>query len=220
MLGGRILGGAAFAVSLLSVGGASAATLSLSGSGTPGVLTSNFNPSGLAAINADGIGVGTAITVFSGNTGGLFLSSNTDLTFTFMGKEASYTNQLLFGNTVLFDNNGAPGAASVTVNANAGLVPFSFQAVTPGNLSANNGGTFVPGLQIAFVQVSELVYYALFDDGGGRMDRDFDDMVVRITDPDPAPVAAVPLPAALPLFATGLGALGLLGWRRKRKAVG
>jgi len=26
-----------------------------------------------------------------------------------------------------------------------------------------------------------------------------------------------PIPAALPLFATGLGALGLLGWRRKRK---
>ena len=29
---------------------------------------------------------------------------------------------------------------------------------------------------------------------------------------------ATPLPAALPLFATGLGAMGLLGWRRKRKA--
>ena len=28
---------------------------------------------------------------------------------------------------------------------------------------------------------------------------------------------ATPLPAALPLFATGLGAMGLLGWRRKRK---
>ena len=28
-----------------------------------------------------------------------------------------------------------------------------------------------------------------------------------------------PLPAALPLFATGLGALGLLGWIRKRKAT-
>lgn len=27
----------------------------------------------------------------------------------------------------------------------------------------------------------------------------------------------VPLPATLPLFATGLGMLGLLGWRRKRK---
>jgi len=29
--------------------------------------------------------------------------------------------------------------------------------------------------------------------------------------------APTPLPAAFPLFATGLGALGLLGWRRKRK---
>jgi hypothetical protein len=28
-----------------------------------------------------------------------------------------------------------------------------------------------------------------------------------------------PIPAALPLFATGLGALGLLGWRRKRKTL-
>jgi hypothetical protein len=32
-------------------------------------------------------------------------------------------------------------------------------------------------------------------------------------------LSEVPLPGALPLFATGLGALGLLGWRRKRKAV-
>ena len=31
-------------------------------------------------------------------------------------------------------------------------------------------------------------------------------------------VSAVPLPGALPLFATGLAGLGLLGWRRKRKA--
>jgi hypothetical protein len=31
--------------------------------------------------------------------------------------------------------------------------------------------------------------------------------------------ATTPLPGALPLFATGLGALGLLGWRRKKKAA-
>jgi hypothetical protein len=31
--------------------------------------------------------------------------------------------------------------------------------------------------------------------------------------------AATPLPASLPLLATGLGGLGLLGWRKKRKAA-
>ena len=31
--------------------------------------------------------------------------------------------------------------------------------------------------------------------------------------------APTPLPTALPLLATGLGAIGLLGWRRKRKAA-
>ena len=34
----------------------------------------------------------------------------------------------------------------------------------------------------------------------------------------PETPVATPLPTALPLFATGLGGLGLLGWRRKRKA--
>jgi hypothetical protein len=33
-------------------------------------------------------------------------------------------------------------------------------------------------------------------------------------------LAAVPLPAALPLFASGLIGLGLLGWRRKKAAAG
>jgi hypothetical protein len=32
-------------------------------------------------------------------------------------------------------------------------------------------------------------------------------------------VQLTPLPAALPLFATGLGAMGMFGWRRKRKSA-
>ena len=32
--------------------------------------------------------------------------------------------------------------------------------------------------------------------------------------------STVPLPGALPLFASGLAGLGLLGWRRKRAAAG
>ena len=38
--------------------------------------------------------------------------------------------------------------------------------------------------------------------------------------PGSGPPSETPLPAALPLFTTGLGALGLLGWRRKRKQSG
>jgi hypothetical protein len=34
-----------------------------------------------------------------------------------------------------------------------------------------------------------------------------------------APTPEISLPAAFPLFASGLGALGLLGWRRKRKST-
>ncbi|MCC6778048.1 MAG: hypothetical protein IT537_15655 [Hyphomicrobiales bacterium] len=34
---------------------------------------------------------------------------------------------------------------------------------------------------------------------------------------DTSSSSAVPVPAALPLFASGLGVIGLLGWRRKRK---
>ena len=45
---------------------------------------------------------------------------------------------------------------------------------------------------------------------------DFNDVAFQVADENPN---VVPLPGALPLFATGLGALGLLGWRRKRKAA-
>jgi len=50
---------------------------------------------------------------------------------------------------------------------------------------------------------------------GGSTDFPSYDMVFR-TYYDDGSIAA-PLPAAFPLFASGLGALGLLGWRRKRK---
>ena len=33
------------------------------------------------------------------------------------------------------------------------------------------------------------------------------------------PISETPLPGALPLFATGFGLMGLLGWRRKRRAA-
>jgi hypothetical protein len=41
--------------------------------------------------------------------------------------------------------------------------------------------------------------------------------LLTASDPPTLTLSTVPLPATLPLFATGLGALGLLGWRRKRQ---
>ena len=49
--------------------------------------------------------------------------------------------------------------------------------------------------------------YTLYYDNG------FQDASGTIT----SALATTPLPAALPLFAGGLGALGLSGWRRKKK---
>ncbi len=46
-------------------------------------------------------------------------------------------------------------------------------------------------------------------------------VITAFTDPDPANigVGVVPLPAALPLYGTGLAIMGFIGWRRKRKAA-
>jgi hypothetical protein len=54
-------------------------------------------------------------------------------------------------------------------------------------------------------------------DSLGEYSNDVVGLRALISNDPIAPPAAVPLPAALPLFATGLGALGLIGWRRKRK---
>jgi hypothetical protein len=48
---------------------------------------------------------------------------------------------------------------------------------------------------------------------GGSQQVDFDDVSLSFT-----PLTATPLPAALPLFASGLGMLGLFGRRKRQKS--
>ena len=219
----RVLGATAAVVSLLSIGCASAATLSLSSGGTAGTLSAKFDPSNIAAINADGIDVGTSITIFNGtaNTGGLLVSpQNVAVTFEFMGKEAAFTDTLLAGGSVI-SNNSAPGT-SFSLGSSSAVLAFLFKTETSGNLDAANGGAIEPGLQIAFSKISDSVVYALFDDGGAGPDADFNYIVVRITASDfgrGGESISNPIPAALPLFATGLGVIGLLARRRKRKQI-
>ena len=101
---------------------------------------------------------------------------------------------------------------------------------TPGGLFFNFSSTGFFNIQTTGVGASQWLMCASatssctplnnwFVNGGGSGGV-FNDVVgtfeVAIGPGDPAP--STPLPAALPLFATGLGVLGLLGWRRKRKA--
>jgi hypothetical protein len=51
---------------------------------------------------------------------------------------------------------------------------------------------------------------AVLPNGGGT---------VQETPPPGPPIPVIALPATLPLFASGLGVVGLLGWRRQRKST-
>ena len=98
------------------------------------------------------------------------------------------------------------------------IVSNSF-TVTSGVLTAMD---FRAQFPIANTAPAEFFLLTLILDGGSEFIADrfgeaTDHKVVSLSATF-VPVSQVPLPAALPLFATGLGALGLLGWRRKRKA--
>jgi hypothetical protein len=95
---------------------------------------------------------------------------------------------------------GPPGAGGVYTNANGSIAGNG-----PHNPFLDQTATFtidIPGLTTA-----SLVTGATFSFGTTPG--------VNVT----GVPSAVPLPAALPLFAGGLGALGLLGWHRRRKSV-
>ena len=90
------------------------------------------------------------------------------------------------------------------------------ETVTPASGQINIFGFDLSDLGItAGAVVTDNLFFTVFTDEFGATNS-----------PDIAEIAAintgttvVPLPAALPLFAGGLGLLGLLGWRRKRAAT-
>jgi hypothetical protein len=208
---------------------AQAATLSLVG-GTPLALpgpaapNNGFNPTNTGGVNLLGLGVGSIVTVYDSantipnGTFGLFSDTATELKFTYIGKEAGFNNEadasFTLGTNFLFTTDTAAGGATASGSTGAGIVPFLF-ATNNGSGSpsivARNGGAIASGLRMAFYLVGGDTAFAMFDDGGAGPDADFDDMFIKIQ--------AVPIPAALPLFAGGLGMLGWLARRRKRSQL-
>ncbi len=131
------------------------------------------------------------------------------------------------GDTVLFFETGAD-----TMNVAAGFnTGFSFfyadQVGFTGTVSVYSGlngtGTLLASLSLPSTPDPYTVWVPIGVTFAGTAESaifsgsadyiGFDDITLGSSTP-----GATPLPAALPLFATGLGALGLFGWRRKRKA--
>jgi hypothetical protein len=77
----------------------------------------------------------------------------------------------------------------------------------------NSGGTLFAGFNFA-TPVSTLLASGSADFDGGIVSVPGERGLASLA----GTAVLTPLPAALPLFATGIGGLGLLGWRRKRKA--
>ena len=210
----HLAAGAAASTIMFVAGAASAATLSLApGTGnalaygsdpydTPCAgsdVTTCYNPSGPAGdLEED-------LTTFDGTnatstTPGLLLDEGTLIEVTFLGKEAGAQNYAFsLGGTI--SNWDAIGSSYITY-VSAGTLDFSFSS----NLGtvASNDGTVGGDAAIGFSSI-----YAFFDDSGANGDRDFDDMVVRIS--------VVPLPAGGLLLLTALG--GFAAARRKKKAA-
>lgn len=222
---------AAVVASLLSVGAARADSFSVVG-GWSETLPSSFSPTGWS--NPDNVGVGSSIQVFntlncfSAGCGGLFVDpGNVSVTFTYLGFEANHVDvadaTFSYGGTPMFTNTttGVGNSQTVTYNLGTGstLLPFLFAdtATHPDDVAKNGGPLLFT--EIAYAVVDSSTVYAFFDDTGSPFSPDFDDMVVKITfaSTQGAP-GDTPLPAALPLFAGGLGVLGLLGWRKKKAA--
>ena len=156
---------------------------------------------------------------FSQMTTGAQLSVDQDgsVTFYYIAAESAYTNSFHSGSDVMTEDNNAfnfDGYDSITINVSAGdVLDFSFRSATASALTPvdNASGNNLEGLGImSDGGMSELMlgYNDNITRTGPGMDADYDDMLVR------AEFSAVPVPAAVWLFGSGL--LGLIGAARRK----
>jgi hypothetical protein len=160
---------------------------------------------------------------FNQMTTGAQLSVDMDgsVTFYYIAAESAYTNSFNSGSSnSMTENNDSfnwDGWDSFSINVTAGeVLNFSF---TSDNASAltpvdNASGSNLSGLGImTSTAIPELVlaYNDNVETSGPWTDSDYDDMMVRAQ----FIPTAVPLPAAVWLFGSGL--IGLIGMARRRK---
>ena len=196
----------------LTTAAASAATLSLAGSG--------YLQQTLVGTYSLGSGGGVSIDYLTGDikdgTNGLSLDGPAMVSYTYIGSEAGNRNYSMDAGGAQFNNDtSSVNDGSGPFSAVAGLLKFLFGTSSPaGSVGViNNDGVAVQpsinyaiGYDVASDGQSAFLY---FDDIAGG-DRDFDDLVVKVS------ISAVPVPAAGFLLLAGLGGLAALKRRRAR----
>jgi hypothetical protein len=110
---------------------------------------------------------------------------------------------------------GEPSSIDVTGQTNSSSSFFDFSidkgngVFVPLETGVNFGSGFNTITLASFIDLGTTDRLMITNSGTGNIGGQISALGVTL----------VPLPAALPLFATGLGALGLIGWRRKKKAA-
>jgi len=123
---------------------------------------------------------------------------------------ASAPNATRFTNTAIFTFSvpvTAVGIINTSPDPNEGVEVFDGNGVSMGSFihGANpNLDRFVGYRATGTDLIGSIVY------SNGLSDLELDELIFE--------VSAVPIPAALPLFGTGLALLGFMGWRRRRAA--
>jgi hypothetical protein len=154
-------------------------------------------------------------------------ASAATVTYTFVDASATFGSQGTSDFSGTFGWDSDPGAGYVTF---ANITVTGFDAGTYTYL-ANSGGTHASGFEFAVSSTSSSnafdLYFNYFDGvsndpinnayygtEGNVSASNIDSSVAGYATP-----SATPLPAALPLFAGGLGMVGFLARRRKRNAL-
>jgi len=156
------------------------------------------------------------VDINSARDGGIWLRARSDTgTVGVTGVLLIFLNDALHPNVLFWHEVGQFNAGSnaygpeLNTAANLPLGNFSLRIVVEGDMySAFVNGSTTPATTLITDRFTS-GFTGVYDHDVFNGAQSFDNFRVFET----------PLPATLPLFATGLGALGLLGWYRKRKAA-
>jgi hypothetical protein len=167
-----------------------------------------FNLTGLASDNSATV----TASVFPAHPG-VGLANGTANQFEAIGS-GSFTGPNNFGTGGLQNagpNNNDGPTVGLQVFPSGGMLFLQVPSTYSSGASLTSSEIFFVGATLASLGITPGTYKYTWGGTNGTADQSFTIDVI-------APTTTTPLPATLPLFATGLGALGLLGWRRKRKA--